>query len=174
MRRNIWVSPVILASCIPLVSGFAPRQLPSEPTGAKTIKTANNVTIRYKEPGKEGVCETTPGVKSYTGYDDLDSSPESHTFFWFFEARHDPMNAPITQWLNGGPGSHAFIGLFQGQDPAKCFLLKKLYKTKTKMLETEQGLCGINDKFESYLNQYSWNEVSNILFLSQPVGVGMI
>lgn len=38
----------------------------------------------------------------------------SHTFFWFFEARHNPQDAPITLWLNGGPGSDSMIGLFQG------------------------------------------------------------
>lgn len=88
------------------------RQVPKEPTGVHTLTTANNITIRYKEPGKEGVCETTPGVKSYSGYVDL--SPTSHTFFWFFEARHDPQNAPITLWLNGGPGSDSLIGLLEG------------------------------------------------------------
>ncbi|PLN82910.1 carboxypeptidase 2 [Aspergillus taichungensis] len=123
------------------------RQLPEDPTGVKSIQTPNNVTIRYKEPGKDGVCETTPGVKSYSGYVDL--SPDSHTFFWFFEARHDPENAPITLWLNGGPGSDSLIGLFQ-----------------------ELGPCQINEKIESYVNPHSWSEVSNMLFLSQPVGVG--
>jgi carboxypeptidase D len=88
------------------------RQLPEDPTGVKKIETPNGVTIRYKEPGKDGVCETTPGVNSYSGYVDL--SPESHTFFYFFEARHDPANAPITLWLNGGPGSDSLIGLFEG------------------------------------------------------------
>lgn len=48
------------------------RQLPANATGLKTITTPQNVTIRYKEPGKEGVCETTPGVNSYSGYIDLD------------------------------------------------------------------------------------------------------
>lgn len=90
------------------------RQLPNEPTGVKTITSPNNVTIRYKEPGKEGVCETTPGVNSYSGYIDL--APDSHTFFWFFESRHDPANAPITLWLNGGPGSDSLIGLFEGNN----------------------------------------------------------
>lgn len=33
--------------------------------------TAENITIRYKMPGQEGVCETTPGVESYSGYIDL-------------------------------------------------------------------------------------------------------
>lgn len=120
MRINTWIPflvPVAAASFIPFGTEFARRQLPNEPTGVKTIKTANNVTIRYKEPGKEGVCETTPGVKSYAGYVDL--SPTEHTFFWFFEARHDPENAPITLWLNGGPGSDSLIGLFEGE--TMCF-----------------------------------------------------
>lgn len=85
------------------------RQLPAEAQGLKTITTPQNVTIRYKEPGKEGVCETTPGVNSYSGYIDLDEN--SHTFFWFFEARNNPKEAPITLWLNGGPGMRVFEGI---------------------------------------------------------------
>ena len=90
----------------------SPRQLPAPVQGLKTITSPSGVTIRYKEPGKEGICETTPGVNSYTGYIDL--APDSHTFFWFFEARHNPGDAPLTLWLNGGPGSDSLIGLFQG------------------------------------------------------------
>jgi carboxypeptidase C (cathepsin A) len=88
------------------------RQLPANATGVKTITSPNGVQIRYKEPGTEGVCETTPGVGSYAGYVDLDSY--THMFFWFFEARTDPNTAPLTLWLNGGPGSDSLIGLFQG------------------------------------------------------------
>lgn len=89
------------------------RQLPNPASNVKTITTPQNITIRYKEPGKDGcVCETTPGVNSYSGYIDLDKN--THTFFWFFEARNNPQDAPITLWLNGGPGSDSLIGLFQG------------------------------------------------------------
>lgn len=89
-----------------------PRQLPAEPTGVQTLITPNGINITYKDPGAEGVCETTPGVKSYSGFVNL--APDVHSFFWFFEARHDPANAPITLWLNGGPGSDSLIGLLQG------------------------------------------------------------
>jgi carboxypeptidase D len=100
-------------------SNYSPihaRQVPANVTGVKTITTPQNITIRYKEPGEEGVCETTPGVKSYSGYIDLDAT--SHTFFWFFEARNNPTEAPVTLWLNGGPGSDSMIGLFQGKSKA--------------------------------------------------------
>lgn len=96
-------------------SSWTKRQLPNAPTGVQKIVTPNNVTIRYKEPGKEGICETTPGVRSYSGY--VDTAPDAHTFFYFFEARHDPANAPITLWLNGGPGSDSLIGLYEGLSP---------------------------------------------------------
>lgn len=90
----------------------SPRQLPAEPTDVQTITSPNGINITYKEPGKEGVCETTPGVNSYSGFVNLGENV--HSFFWFFESRNDPANDPITLWLNGGPGSDSLIGLFQG------------------------------------------------------------
>ena len=92
-----------------------PRQLPAEPQGVKTITSPNGATISYKEPGKEGVCETTPGVNSYSGFVNL--GEDIHSFFYFFESRRDPANDPLTLWLNGGPGSDSLIGLFQGMLP---------------------------------------------------------
>ncbi|CAJ2502451.1 Uu.00g098450.m01.CDS01 [Anthostomella pinea] len=123
------------------------KQVPAEPTGVKTITSPGGATIRYKEPELEGVCETTPGVKSYSGYVDLD--PDTHMFFWFFEARTKPDEAPLTLWLNGGPGSDSMIGLFE-----------------------ELGPCNVTANGTAVVNPYAWNEVSNLLFLSQPIGVG--
>lgn len=88
---------------------LAPRQLPANPTGVKTIITPNGYNITYKEPG---ICETTPGVKGYSGF--VNIAPDVHSFFWFFESRSNPNEDPVTLWLNGGPGSDSMIGLFQG------------------------------------------------------------
>ena len=122
------------STAVNAVPSLEPRQIPANATDVTTIKSPTGVTIRYKEPGKAGVCETTPGVGSYSGYVDL--SPTSHTFFWFFEARHNPETAPLTLWLNGGPGSDSLIGLFQGahNSNGEYFdddMLNKVHRTRT-------------------------------------------
>ncbi|KAK6844736.1 serine carboxypeptidase [Apiospora arundinis] len=105
--------------------GLAHAQFPPKPEGLKWLKSKfhENVTISYKEPG---ICETTPGVKSYSGYVHLppglldDGSGEVqnypiNTFFWFFESRKDPANAPLAIWLNGGPGGSSMMGLLEAE-----------------------------------------------------------
>ncbi|KAG9308308.1 Alpha/Beta hydrolase protein [Chiua virens] len=95
-----------------------------------------------------GVCETTPGVNQYSGY--IDVGTNMSMWFWFFEARNSPETAPFTLWLNGGPGCSSMVGLFQ-----------------------ENGPCMVNaDGNSTYLNPYSWNNVSNMIYIDQPIGTG--
>lgn len=54
------------------------RQLPAEPTGVQSIVSPAGVNITFKNPGAEGVCETTPGVNSYAGFVNL--APDVHSF----------------------------------------------------------------------------------------------
>jgi len=105
---------------------------------ADLIKTKGflDVPVRYKEV-PEGICELTPNVKSYSGY--VDIAEQQHIFWWFFEARNqDPTKAPLTVWINGGPGSSSMLGLFQ-----------------------ENGPCGVDSKGDIYYNPYSWKYVDN-------------
>ncbi|KAE9974920.1 hypothetical protein EG327_008624 [Venturia inaequalis] len=135
------------------------QYFPSPPQGVQTLRSkfGNGVEISYKEPG---ICETTPGVKSFSGYvklpmgilkeDGVDNNYTINTFFWFFESRKDPANAPLSIWMNGGPGSSSMIGLFQ-----------------------ENGPCTINsDSNSSQLNPWSWNREVNMLYIDQPVQTG--
>lgn len=96
MVFSIWSAA---AAALALQTSSVLAQVPANATGVTTITSPAGATIRYKEPGKAGVCETTDGVNSYSGYVDLDEN--THMFFWFFEHRTNPNEAPITLWLNG-------------------------------------------------------------------------
>ncbi|CAG8983539.1 hypothetical protein HYALB_00004340 [Hymenoscyphus albidus] len=71
-------------------------------------------------------------------------------WFWFFEARNKPKKAPLTLWINGGPGSSSMFGLFRENGP--CLF--------------------VGDSPVPTRNPYSWNEYSNMLYVDQPISVG--
>lgn len=81
----------------------AHSQFVPAPTDLNETTGYLGIPVRSKQV-PDGICETTPGVKSYTGY--VDIAEHEHIFFWFFEARNeDPTTAPLTVWINGGPVS---------------------------------------------------------------------
>ncbi|KAF7972815.1 hypothetical protein HWV62_17010 [Athelia sp. TMB] len=55
-----------------------------------------DVGLRYVN--NSGICETTPGVHTMSGYVDISST--MHTWFWFFAARNAPDTAPFTLCWN--------------------------------------------------------------------------
>jgi carboxypeptidase C (cathepsin A) len=85
-------------------------QLPAEVTDLQEISRQDGRSIRYKETQ---ICETTEGVKAFSGY--IDVAEDKHFFFWFFESRDNPSEDPITLWFNGGPGGDGLTGLFDGK-----------------------------------------------------------
>ncbi|KAI9636529.1 Alpha/Beta hydrolase protein [Dioszegia hungarica] len=92
------------------------------------------------------ICDSS--VKQYSGY--LDISETKHLFFWFEESRSKPKDDPLVLWLNGGPGCSSTTGLL-----------------------FELGGCTIENEGQNVTrNKHSWNNVANVLFLDQPVGVG--
>ncbi|KAF8881135.1 Alpha/Beta hydrolase protein [Mucidula mucida] len=128
-----------------------------------TSRDLDGVKLRFVEDS--GVCETTPGVHQVSGY--IDVGTNMSMWFWFFEARESPETAPFTLWyvstvpeilgddaslhrLNGGPGCSSMIGLFQENGP--CTVLED-GKTTT-------------------LNPFSWNNISNMIYIDQPIGTG--
>ncbi|KAI0480101.1 Alpha/Beta hydrolase protein [Xylariaceae sp. FL0804] len=126
---------------------MAAAQFVAPPTSLQNATGYAGVPVRYKEV-PTGICELDPAVRSYSGYADV--APDEHIFWWFFEAREaDPASAPLTVWINGGPGSSSMIGLFQ-----------------------ELGPCGVGYDGEVYSNPYSWSNASNLLFVDQPSQVG--
>lgn len=75
---------------------------------------------------------------------------ESHIYFWFFEARQNAENAPLSIWLQGGPGvpsTQAAVG-----ENGPCIVLEDSKTTK--------------------LNPWSWNDRVNMIYIDQPTQVG--
>lgn len=141
----------MLQTLYPLVglalSGIGAAQFVSPPAGFTNVTGYAGIPVRYKQV-PTGICELNPKVKSFSGYADVDK--DQHSFFWFFEARDvDPQHAPLTIWINGGPGSSSMIGLFE-----------------------ELGPCRVDYHGKVYDNPYSWSRLSNVLFVDQPTQVG--
>ncbi|KXJ87883.1 Alpha/Beta hydrolase protein [Microdochium bolleyi] len=116
---------------------------------------ARGVSVSYKETT---ICEKTPGVKGYAGYITIPASPaegrdfDIHSFFWFFEARHASSKAPLSLWLQGGPGAPSAVAAVGENGPCKA---------------SPGG--GAHD---TTLNPWSWNNEANMLYLDQPVQTG--
>lgn len=70
------------------------RGVPKDPSGVMTISSPSGAEIRFKQPGKAGVCETMEGVDDYAGYISLNE--KTNMFFWFFEARENPSEKPVS------------------------------------------------------------------------------
>ncbi|KAK2836891.1 hypothetical protein FQN49_006615 [Arthroderma sp. PD_2] len=129
-------------------------------TTASAIKS-NGISIQYKTPLPE-TCETAfDDQKQYTGYVSLPPSTlgsvqqnySINTFFWFVESRVNPENAPLSVYLNGGPGSTSLVGLFQETGPCEAIEIAK-------------------DKLGTRAREWGWDKGSNMLYIDQPVQSG--
>lgn len=166
--RLFHIPPAMLRSGLMFFSQFiliAAQFLPpaTSDVGFRTIHSPvdGNITIRFKSP-PAGTCTTVfPTQKQYTGYVSLppytlapiQQTYTINTFFWFIEARTDPSNAPLTIYINGGPGSSSMVGLFLENGPCE-------------VVEIAQG------KFGTKARDWGWDRSSNILYIDQPNEVG--
>ncbi|RWS25515.1 putative serine carboxypeptidase CPVL-like protein [Leptotrombidium deliense] len=86
-------------------------------------------------------------MESYSGYITVNKTYNSNTFFWFFKSQIP--NTPILIWLQGGPGSSSFLGLF-----------------------TENGPIIVQKDMSTRLREYSWTKQYSMLYIDNPVGTG--
>ncbi|KAI0773275.1 alpha/beta-hydrolase [Trametes elegans] len=83
--------------------------------------------------------------------------PNNTLFFWAAEKQagsltsgaSDNADTPWGIWLNGGPGASSMVGF-----------------------TIENGPIHINANLSAQQNQYSWHQLSDYIWIDQPVGVG--
>lgn len=72
-------------------------------------------------------------------------------FFWLWKPENDVGHDDVVIWLNGGPGCSSLEGLFQENGPIQLPM-------------------GETDKVVK--NPYSWTNLSYVVYIENPVGVG--
>jgi carboxypeptidase D len=90
--------------------------------------------------------------ESYAGLLPISDNPDEtrKLFFWFFPSTAESTPEEVTIWLNGGPGCSSLSGLLTENGP----------------FTWEAGTLA------PVQNPYSWTNLTNMLWVEQPVGVG--
>ncbi|XP_026394481.1 serine carboxypeptidase II-3-like [Papaver somniferum] len=98
-----------------------------------------------------GQPEQEVSFDQYSGYVTVDAGHGRALFYYFAESPQNSSTNPPVLWLNGGPGCSSF--------------------GNGAMMEL--GPFRVNSDGETLsLNEYSWNNAANVIFLESPAGVG--
>ena len=95
----------------------------------------------------ETPAEIFLGENQEPGY--ITISQGNELFYWLFKSRNSPDTDPLVFWLTGGPGCSSEVAVFY-----------------------ENGPFFINENLSLRINENSWNEISNMVYIDQPVGTG--
>ena len=86
----------------------------------------------------------------YSGLIPIDASNTSRALFFVFQPTIGASVDEITIWLNGGPGCSSLEGFLQ----------------ENGLIQWQWG------QFDPQINPYSWVNLTNVLWVEQPVGTG--
>ena len=144
---------LVLGSAAAAQGGFPPPL--ADDIVTVPVADAPGVSISYRETH---ICEERS--RAWAGYVHMSSNYtqdvqgdepyDASMFFWYFEARNNPQEAPTTIYLAGGAGQSSVWGA--ASDGGPCYV----------------GADGNS----TYNNEWSMNTNVNMLYLDQPVGTG--
>lgn len=88
--RALWIAAsVVPAAVLSAPSTSIKRAGAASPFGpVKRVLNATTADGTISLVENSGVCETTPGVNTYSGYVNTNNDT-AHSWFWFFEAREN-------------------------------------------------------------------------------------
>ncbi|BFZ06703.1 hypothetical protein BsWGS_09742 [Bradybaena similaris] len=90
----------------------------------------------------------TPNFRQYSGY--LQGAGTKKLHYWFVESSSRPNVDPVVVWMNGGPGCSSLDGFLTEHGP---------FRVKDDGISLEP-------------NPYAWNQITNMIYLEAPAGVG--
>ena len=97
----------------------------------------------------------------------------SKRLHYFFVEANKPDSKPWALWLNGGPGCSSMEGLFTGKLKKLTFFLILFFELFEKFsTSTENGPFMIEKNGSLSFNPYSWSNITSMLYLESPIGVG--
>ncbi|PCH34192.1 alpha/beta-hydrolase [Wolfiporia cocos MD-104 SS10] len=130
----------------------APASPATDSAGKPNLATRLQVTSNpdtYLYCAREG-DKSTSGYAHFTNSDGVE---DKHLFWWLFEARKDPSNAPVVLVFGGGPGSSGMFMAFSGAGPCRLAL-------------------GDDGNGTAVTAEFSWIDEVNLLAIDHPVGAG--
>ncbi|KAK3389670.1 serine carboxypeptidase [Podospora didyma] len=112
----------------------------------------NNKTAGFAVPGDELPDVLFDIGESYSGILPISNVPgePNQLFFWFFPSTNPDATNEIVIWLNGGPGCSSMMG----------------------MLAEHGVFTWYPGTLAPVWNPYAWANLSNIVYIDQPVGTG--
>ncbi|KAL1409436.1 hypothetical protein Q8F55_003419 [Vanrija albida] len=140
-----------------LAARAAQRDAQAEALARRAAPTNSTTKYRYRTAETEPFLVTSlPEVtwnfgELYSGSVAVDANnkTEGSLFFFFSPKAGDPVDE-VTIWLNGGPGCSSLEGFIQENGP----------------IIWEPGTIA------PVPNPYSWNNLTNVLWVDQPIGTG--
>jgi carboxypeptidase C (cathepsin A) len=151
--------PVMLMATTAVVSGalrFFQRPTDLDPGQVAVQEQAEDTTHSYYTAAAQADqivdlpgLDYDPGFHQFSGYFTVDQDHGRNLFYWYVESQGDPETDPVVLWTNGGPGCSGFVGF-----------------------GTEHGPYFIDRNGTLSPNDFSWNNLANMLYIEQPAGVG--
>ncbi|CAD6499807.1 BgTH12-03914 [Blumeria graminis f. sp. triticale] len=138
------VAPFLQRKIIPIAQDRSSRKI--------TTKYLDEDTSKFLVNGSALPEFTFDIGESYAGSIPIstDINDSNQLWFWFFPSTNPLAEREVTIWLNGGPGCSSLNGLIQENGPF-------LWQSGT---------------YQPILNPYSWTNLTNVIYIDQPVSTG--
>ncbi|KAI5462400.1 serine carboxypeptidase [Mariannaea sp. PMI_226] len=113
------------------------------------LSSAEKSAADYYVHNLPGIPTDSPPMKMHAGHIEITPEHNGNLFFWHFENQHIADRQRTVIWINGGPGCSSEDGAMMEIGPYRVLKDDKLA-----------------------LNNGSWHEFANLLFVDNPVGTG--